>query len=213
MMPQPVFDKPPIIIEPPAAPRAACIWLHGLGADGYDFEPLVHALQLTVPVRFILPHAPLQPVTVNGRLPMRAWFDIRSPVLDADVDAQGITHSSAAIAQLAHAQGVPVMLAGFSQGGLIALHTALHENVAAGVIALSTWYPFAPPETHLPILMAHGEQDEIVPLALAQQSAANLQQAGAQLTWQTWPMGHTVIPAEVGAVNRWLNQQLEKLDG
>ncbi len=212
-MPQPVFDKPPIIIEPAVPPRAACIWLHGLGADGHDFEPVVQMLQLPVPVRFILPHAPVQPVTLNGGVPMRAWFDIRSLQLDKDVDAEGIARSSVAIAELAAAQGLPVVLAGFSQGGLIALHTALQHDTAGAMIALSTWYPFTPPTTALPVFMAHGTADEIVPLALAQQSAQRLAAAGVQLSWHAWPMGHTVIPEEIAALNHWLNQQLEALDG
>jgi len=208
-----VFDRPPIIIEPAAPPRAACIWLHGLGAAGHDFEPVGRALQLTVPVRFILPHAPVQPVTINGGVPMRAWFDIRSPVLDEAVDATGIARSSEAVAQLAQVQGVPVLLAGFSQGGLIALHAALRHGVARGVLALSTWYPFDPPANHLPIFMAHGELDEIVPLPLARESAARLEAAGARLSWHTWSMGHTVIQEEITALNHWLNRQLEALDG
>ncbi|SIO08533.1 phospholipase/carboxylesterase [Sulfurivirga caldicuralii] len=210
---QPSFDKPPIIIEPPQPPRAACIWLHGLGADGHDFEPVVHMLQLPVSVRFVLPHAPVQPVTINGGLPMRAWFDIRSLQLDEDVDIEGINGSSAAVAELARAQNLPVVLAGFSQGGLIALHAALQAGAAEAVMALSTWYPFTPPTTALPVFMAHGTADEIVPLSLAEESAARLEAAGAQVDWHTWPMGHTVIPEEIAALNQWLNRKLEALDG
>ena len=206
------MKETPIIVESGTRPVAACIWLHGLGADGHDFVPLVQQLRLQKAVRFILPHAPVQPVTLNGRLPMRAWFDIASLQLDVRVDEAGIEASAQAVAELAEAQGLPLLLAGFSQGGLIALHAALHHLPAVqGVLALSTWYPFAVPRTALHAFVGHGTQDEIVPCALGQQVAEALQTAGAQVDWRTYPMGHAVCPAEVSDINDWINERLEQL--
>ncbi len=202
----------PIIIETGAAPAAACIWLHGLGADGYDFEPVVMQLNLNAPVRFILPHAPVRPVTLNGGMPMRAWFDIVSLNLEAEVDQEGIEASSEQVLQMADAQPLPVFFAGFSQGGLVALHAALKQKQSPlGVLALSTWYPLSVPENRLNIFMGHGELDDIVPVALAQKTAQRLQQQGAHVDWHVYAMGHSVCPQELVAIEHWLNRQLERV--
>lgn len=202
----------PIIIETGTQPVAACIWLHGLGADGHDFVPVVEQLNLIAPMRFVLPHAPVRPVTLNGGMPMRAWFDIASLQLDAQVDEIGIVESSAHAQQLAAQQGLPVCYAGFSQGGVVALHAGLHGREAPlGVMALSTWYSLPVPPNQLEVFMAHGEYDEIVPVQLAEHTARKLQHQGAHVQWQVYPMGHHVSPEEVGALNSWLNQRLEHL--
>ena len=204
------MNEPPIIVETGPDPVAACVWLHGLGADGHDFEPLVAQLRLSAPVRFVLPHASVRPVTINGGLPMRAWFDIASPQLDAQVDEAGIEASSRQVAALGMEQNLPLLLAGFSQGGLVALHAALRHVLAPlGVLALSTWYPLAVPPNRLRVFMGHGAQDEIVPLPLARDAATRLEAAGARVDWHAWPMGHAVCPEEVAAINDWLNQRLE----
>lgn len=205
--------EPPIIVETAPNPVAACIWLHGLGADGTDFVPIVDQLRLKWPVRFVFPHAPVRPVTINGGLPMRAWFDIDSPDLSAEVDADGIGTSAAFVAGLARNQRLPVILAGFSQGGLIALHAALKYKVTPHVIALSTWYPLSVPANTLRVFMAHGIQDTIVPLSLAEASREALSQAGAEVAWHAYTMPHSVCAEEVVDLSRWLNSQLEGLHG
>ncbi len=206
------MNEPPIIVETGPDPVAACIWLQGLGADGHDFEPLVAQLHLSAPVRFVLPHAPVRPVTINGSLPMRAWFDIASPQLAEQVDVDGIETSARAVAALGAQQKLPLLLAGFSQGGLVALHAALHHLPATlGVLALSTWYPLAVPPNRLQVFMGHGTLDEIVPLPLAWDAAERLEAAGARVDWHAWPMGHAVCPEEVTVLNDWINQRLEAL--
>ncbi len=191
----------PIIIETGAAPAAACIWLHGLGADGYDFEPVVMQLNLNAPVRS---------VTLNGGMPMRAWFDIVSLNLEAEVDQEGIEVSSEQVLLMADAQPLPVFFAGFSQGGLVALHAALKRKQSPlGVLALSTWYPLSVPENRLNIFMGHGELDDIVPVSLAQKTAQRLQKQGAHVDWHVYAMRHSVCPQELVAIEHWLNRQLE----
>lgn len=203
----------PIIVETASNPVAACIWLHGLGADGADFVPIVDQLQLKWPVRFVFPHAPVRPVTINGGMPMRAWFDIDSPDLSAEVDADGIETSAAFVAGLARKQRLPVILAGFSQGGVVALRAALGDGVTQQVVALSTWYPLSVPTNTLRVFMAHGIQDTIVPLSLAEASREALSQAGAEVAWRTYTMPHSVCADEVADLRQWLNRQLEGLHG
>jgi len=203
----------PIIVETAPNPVAACIWLHGLGADGMDFVPLVDQLQVKWPVRFVLPHAPVRPVTINGGMPMRAWFDIAHPDLGAQVDVKGIETSAAWVAELAQAQQLPVLLAGFSQGGLVALHAALSHGVTQQVVALSTWYPLSVPVNRLQVFMAHGTADTMVPLSMAEASCAALRQAGASVAWHTYPMSHSVCAEEVADLRQWFNRQLEGLHG
>ena len=185
---------------------ASIIWMHGLGADGHDFEPIVDALNLPG-VRFILPHAPYRAVSINNGYEMRAWFDIFGLDADSPQDETGIRQSRQEIEALIakeKAKGIAahrIVLAGFSQGGAIALHTALrHTETLAGVLVLSSWLPLKTrlqQEAHLanralPVFMAHGTFDSIVPLQTAENSARLLTEAGYPLTWQTYPMAHSV---------------------
>jgi len=210
----------------PAEAQYSVIWLHGLGADGHDFEPLVPELGLDAhAVRFVFPHAPVQPVTVNGGMPMRAWYDIRSPQIQQQEDAGGIRASQATVEALIHREqqrGIEtghIILAGFSQGGAIALHTGLrHPEALGGILALSTYLPLAadfeqqrhPANQSIPIFMAHGKQDPIVPLWLAADSRDFLQQAGYQIEWHVYPMQHQVSLAEIGDISSWFKHLLEQ---
>ncbi len=201
------------------APSLAVIWLHGLGAEGHDFEPIVPELNLRFAARFVFPHAPVRPVTINGGMPMRAWYDILGFDRSAREDAAGIRASAAAVTELVDreiARGIPaerIVLAGFSQGGAIALHTALREPRAlAGVLALSTYLPLAATlasERHLanaglPIFMAHGTQDPVLPLKLGEFSRRALESLGYSVEWRTYPMPHSVCMEEIRAIAAWL---------
>ncbi len=208
-----------------AEPGSSVIWLHGLGADGYDFEALVPELNLPAekPVRFIFPHAPRQPVTINGGMVMRAWYDITGTEMIRQEDDAGIRRSAASIHHLIHqenARGIAagnIILAGFSQGGAIALHTGLrYPESLAGILALSTYLPLSAqlePEAHAanqstPIFMAHGLYDPVIPLILAESSRTKLQQAGYNVEWHSYPMPHAVSPQEIHDISRWLRQRL-----
>ncbi len=197
---------------------ASIIWMHGLGADGHDFEPIVDALNLPG-VRFILPHAPYRAVSINNGYEMRAWFDIFGLDADSPQDETGIRQSRQEIEALIakeKAKGIAahrIVLAGFSQGGAIALHTALrHTETLAGVLVLSSWLPLKTrlqQEAHLanralPVFMAHGTFDSIVPLQTAENSARLLTEAGYSLTWQTYPMAHSVCDREVADIRQFL---------
>lgn len=214
---------PCVEVETGPAPAASVIWLHGLGADGHDFEPIVPDLAVGFPVRFIFPHAPVRPVTLNGGLPMRAWFDVVRIGTGAPQDLDGIRAADAAVAALIAREvgrGVAerrIALAGFSQGGAIALHGGLrHPRRLAGLIALSTFLPgrealaaeAAPAMRDAPILMAHGEQDPVVPLHLGELSRDALRAAGYTVDWRTYPMPHTVSAAEVAAIAAFLGRVL-----
>ncbi len=202
-------------------PNYAIIWLHGLGADGHDFEPVVPALNLRsdAGVRFVFPHAPRQPVTVNGGMVMRAWYDIESIDIARTVDTDGIERSVAMIRALIEREverGIAtnrIILAGFSQGGAVALHTALlYPQRLAGVIGLSTYLPI--PEAlsdnareanrNTPIFMGHGTYDPVVPLALGDASHQQLQALGYQVDWHTYPMEHSVNMDEIRDIGTWL---------
>lgn len=208
-------------IEPKEKPDSAVILMHGLGADGHDFESLVPELRLplTPSIRWIFPHAPVRPVTINGGLGMRAWFDITAIDRRAPEDESGIRESAAAISALVRAEresGIApdrIVLAGFSQGGAMALFTALRwPERLAGVAALSCWLPLAdtlPAEVHransaVPLFMAHGTMDPIVPLDQAEDSRDLLRANGYAVTWLTYPMPHSVCEAEVADVRQWL---------
>ncbi len=202
----------------PAKP-ASVIWMHGLGADGHDFEPIVDELDLpSRPVRFIFPHAPRRPVTINGGMLMRAWYDISDAAIRRE-DASGVRQSQAIVEQLIAgevARGVAstdIVLAGFSQGGAIALQTALrHPARLAGVMALSTYLPLADmlaaeasaANRDLPIFMAHGKHDPVVVPARAGSSRDTLQGLGYAVQWQEYPMPHAVCPQEIVDISRWL---------
>jgi len=207
----------------PHGPAEACvIWLHGLGADGHDFEPIVPELGLGESVRFVFPHAPHRPVTINAGYVMRAWYDIATPRIDAEQDAAGIEASAAQVNALIAREvgrGVPparIVLAGFSQGGAVALHTGLRRTEPlAGILALSTYLPVAErlaseaaPDRRVPIFMAHGSDDPIVPVALGRDSRDRLIEAGYDVQWHEYPMGHSVCPGEVADIGNWLRQRL-----
>jgi phospholipase/carboxylesterase len=202
-----------------AAPRLAVIWLHGLGADGHDFEPIVPELGLGFPVRFVFPHAPVRPVTINGGMAMRAWYDILGFDRHSKEDAAGIRASAAAVTRLIDREierGMSpdrIVLAGFSQGGAIALHTALRDpRTLAGVLALSTYLPLNSTlasernaaNASVPIFMAHGTSDSVLPLALAESSRRVLEALGYAVDWHSYAMAHTVCLEEIGAIAAWL---------
>jgi phospholipase/carboxylesterase len=200
------------------APELAVIWLHGLGADGHDFEPIIPELRLGVGARFVFPHAPIRPVTINGGMPMRAWYDIVGFDAAAE-DAAGIRASAAAVARLVDREvgrGIAaerIVLAGFSQGGAIALQLGLREpRRLAGVLALSTYLPLAATlaseksaaNAAVPIFMAHGSADPVIPLAHADASRRALEREGYAVDWRVYPMAHAVCAPEIEAIGAWL---------
>ena len=214
-----------IEFEPTERAEASVIWLHGLGADGYDFEGVLPMLELPPDsaVRFVFPHAPVRPVTVNNGLPMRAWFDISGLDAGAPEDEPGIRASAERLLQLLareQARGVAaerIVLAGFSQGGAVALHAGLRSSERlAGILALSTWLPLAdslPQEgvaarRDTPVLMMHGVDDPVVPLPWAQRSRDRLLQFGCDLRFETLPMGHSISAAQLTTIGAWLRQRL-----
>jgi phospholipase/carboxylesterase len=208
-----------------AEPTAAVIWLHGLGADGHDFEPIVPELKLPAApaVRFIFPHAPVRAVTINGGAKMRAWYDIdpRAP-LAGDED---IRSSAASIEELIDeqvARGVPtkrIVLAGFSQGGVVALQLGLrYREPLAGIMALSTY--LHDPEhvverisldnAGIPIFMAHGLMDPMIPITRAITSRETLRALDYPIEWHEYAMGHSVCLEEIKDISRWLTQRIER---
>ena len=206
----------------PGPVEAAVIWLHGLGADGHDFEPIVPELGLPAAprVRFVFPHAPVQPVTINGGFRMRAWYDIYN---DGRQDAAGVRASQQGVEALIEREkerGVAphrIILAGFSQGGAIALHTGLRYPARlAGILALSTYLPLGdtlaaeahPVNRDVPILMAHGTQDPLIPLARAAASRDALQRLGYSVEWHEYPMPHSVCAEEIRHIGAWLTRVL-----
>jgi phospholipase/carboxylesterase len=212
-------------VESAAAPDGSVIWLHGLGADGHDFEAIVPELRLAgqLNLRFVFPHAPVRPVTINGGMSMRAWFDILTLDREGPQDEAGIRGSSDALLQLLereHDRGIPyekIVLAGFSQGGAIALHTALRfEHRLAGLMALSTYLPLqssidaevvnnaAAQARDLPIFLAHGTFDPMLPLALGQHTLEMLRAAGYSAQWHDYPMAHAVCAEEIAHIRDWL---------
>jgi phospholipase/carboxylesterase len=217
---------PCVEIEPVGTARASVIWLHGLGADGHDFEPLVPALRLpaAAAVRFIFPHAPERPVTINNGYVMRAWFDLQTLERLNPVDETGIAASVAAIQALIEreiARGVPperIVLAGFSQGGVIAVHAALRcPATLAGVAALSTYLPLADElksarqdaNAKLPVFMAHGEYDTVLSIELGRQSHKALKKFHKNVQWHEYAMAHAVCPDEITDLSVWLRKILE----
>ena len=211
-------------INPVQKPQACLIWLHGLGADGHDFEPLIPELHLVneIGVRVVLPHAPHRPVTINGGMVMRAWYDVVSPDFGRAEDADGIRQSEQLLLALIAremANGIPaerILLAGFSQGGAMVLHTGVrYSQPFAGILALSCYLPLAESLARerceascaVPIMMAHGVYDPLIPLALAEQSRARLQQLGYTVDWHTYPMPHAVYPQEIRDLRDWLGKR------
>ncbi|WP_462156781.1 alpha/beta hydrolase [Pseudoalteromonas sp. GB56] len=203
--------------------KATVIWLHGLGDSGEGFAPVAPHLALPdeLGVKFLFPHAPVQAVTINGGMEMRAWYDIKSLDLDKRADAQGVQQSSERISALIDEQlasGIPadkIVLAGFSQGGVIALHLApRYQHKLAGVMALSTY--MSQPErlaeeakhTDLTIFMAHGDFDNVVPLDAGKQAYQCLLNVGMNVSWQSYSMAHQVCDQELIAIRQWLIERL-----
>jgi len=214
-----------VTVETGPKPSYTVIWMHGLGADGHDFEPLVpELLDEGMPaIRFVFPHAPVRPVTINNGYAMRAWYDLIGIDRRSAEDFRGISESADAISGLIHrehARGIDsdhILVAGFSQGGAMALHLATrHPDTFAGVIALSTYLPLAQDFAKLrnganlrtPIYMAHGTQDPVVPFALADESRQLLAGAGYNLEWHAYPMPHSLCPQEVADLRAWLRRTL-----
>jgi len=215
-----------IEVETAENPRFSVIWMHGLGADGSDFPPIVPELGLAghPGVRFVFPHAPYLPVTCNGGYVMRAWYDIISLAPESrQIDENGIIVSRAAIRELIareNRRGIPcarIFLAGFSQGGAIAYTTALtHSERLAGIIALSTYIPspdlvqreINPASQDLPIFAAHGSADDVVSPVLGRQARDFLQTRGYGVEWHEYPMQHAVCLPEIAAIGKWLRARL-----
>lgn len=213
-----------ITIESGKAPRHSIIWLHGLGADGHDFEPVVDELRLPCAMRYVFPHAPMRPVTINGGFVMRAWYDIAGQTIDTAQDDAGIRASQADIEALIArevALGIApddIFLAGFSQGGAIALHTALRrKEPLGGVLALSAYLPLAdaaraesqPESRATPVFMAHGRSDTVVPYGLGAASREALRELGYEVEWREYAMPHSVCDAELRDIEAWLSARLQ----
>jgi phospholipase/carboxylesterase len=217
-----------IEIETGKKPSASVIWMHGLGADGNDFVPIVNELDLdgTPAIRFVFPHAPMRPVTINNGFVMRAWYDITFGDLEGksrQADERGVRESQAQVMALIEREekrGVEpdrIVLAGFSQGGAIALQTGLrHPRKLAGVMALSTYLPLAdslPKEAATanratPIFMAHGIYDPVVPIVMGAGSMTLLTGLGYSIEWRQYPMPHSVCPEEIDDIGAWLRKIL-----
>ncbi len=203
-------------------PAGSVIWLHGLGADGNDFVPIIEMLDLPH-LRFVLPHAPYRSVTVNNGYEMRAWYDIFSLTPGSPQDESGIRQSQSYIQELIAKEmqrGIPqqrIVLAGFSQGGAIVLHTATRlPNHIAGVMALSTYLPITTflhaektaESLHTPIYMAHGSFDEVISIGIGQTACNQLQAEGYQVSWHEYAMGHSVCAEEIADIRSFLLQVL-----
>jgi phospholipase/carboxylesterase len=214
---------PAVEKETGPAPQRAVIWLHGLGADGHDFEPVVPELGLRSAVRFIFPHAPMRPVTLNQGHRMRAWYDIQGLDRLAVQDEQGIRESAAQVDALIAREGergiAPghIVLAGFSQGGAIALHAGIRrEQPLAGIIALSTYLPLharlAAERTQasatVPVLMMHGTHDQVLTCQLGQHSRDLLAELGHPVEWHEYPMAHQVCLEQLRVIGQWLDKVL-----
>jgi len=214
-----------IEVETGADPSGAVIWLHGLGADGHDFEPIVPQLGVDQldPLRFIFPHAPVRSVTINGGMAMRAWYDILTLDRGGPQDEAGIRESGGtleALIEREHDRGIAydrIVVAGFSQGGAIALHTATRFGERlAGLMALSTYVPLretlgsevfgnaSSQPRDLPIFMAHGEFDPVLPVQLGESTRDLLTANGFAVEWHEYPMAHAVCPEEIGHIRAWL---------
>ncbi len=210
------------ITKNPQSNLACVIWLHGLGADGYDFVPVVELLNLPY-IKFILPHAPYRPVTFNNGYEMRAWYDIFGLTPDSPQDADGIHAMQIQLESLiTHeiALGIPasrIVLAGFSQGGAMVLHTTCrYSEKLAGVLALSTYLPLRdqllsehhPANKNTPIWMAHGVDDSVITLNTALQARDALLSAGFNVRWQTYPMAHSISESEIADIRTFLQSVL-----
>lgn len=216
---------PPVEIETGSAPTASIIWLHGLGADGHDFEPIIPELHLPPqpPLRFVFPHAPFRPVTINGGYAMRAWYDIAMSERGFEQNPEHIRESEKILRALIENEirrgigGKRIVLAGFSQGGAIALHTGLrYPAPLAGIMALSTPVPYVedlmaeihPANAAVPVFIAHGTDDRVIPFELVRPAHERMAARGLPLERHVYAMGHTLVPDEVGDMARWLRHVL-----
>ncbi|HCT06696.1 MAG TPA: carboxylesterase [Pseudomonas sp.] len=214
----------PLILQP-AKPADACvIWLHGLGADRYDFLPVAEALQETLlSTRFVLPQAPTRPVTINGGYEMPSWYDIKAMSPARSISLEELEVSAKTVTDLIEAQkrtGIDasrIFLAGFSQGGAVVYHTAFlnWEGPLGGVIALSTYAPtfgdeleLSASQQRIPTLCLHGQYDEVVQNAMGRSAYEHLKSRGVTVTWQEYPMGHEVLPEEIRDIGDWLTARL-----
>lgn len=216
-----------VTLEPVVPATATVVLLHGLGADGWDFVPIVGELRLTMPVRFIFPHAPERPVTVNAGYVMRAWYDIRSFTPEGRADAVGLAESVQRVNRYLEAEverGIAperTVLAGFSQGGAVALSAGLRfPRQLAGLLALSTYLPFparlgaerSSANAGVPILMCHGQMDPVVAIGMGLEARTALEAQGYPVEWREYPMEHEVCATEIEAIGRWLTQRLAGRD-
>ena len=216
----------PIVLQTGKNPQHSIIWLHGLGADGQDFVPIVEELDIPVAVRYIFPHAPMRPVTINGGFVMRAWYDIAGQSMDAQQDAAGIRASQSLVESLIAqevARGImpsQIFLAGFSQGGAIALHTAMRQTTPlGGVLALSTYLPLAncaaseaqASTRATPVFMAHGRNDPVIPHELGADSRDVLQKLGYAVEWHEYSMQHSVCEEELRDIEAWLTLRMKQV--
>jgi len=214
---------PHIVLDRGNEPKHSIIWLHGLGAGGEDFVEVAEMINLPLAMRYIFPHAPKSPVTINGGFIMPSWYDIADIDIAARQDAAGIRASQAEIEKFIAqeiARGVStenIFLAGFSQGGAIALHTGLrHPGRLGGIVALSTYLPLAESlsqevslsATKTPIFFGHGRHDPVVPYSLGKMSADKLQQHGFQVDWHEYAMPHSVNADEIRDIEKWLTARL-----
>lgn len=219
---EPQSDTDVLIVETAKNPVASVIWAHGLGADKHDFESIVPMLGLSAsnPFRFIFPNAPIRPITVNGGMKMRGWYDISSTSINEQEDAKGIRESADILSGLIDQQlrqGIPasnIVLAGFSQGGAVALFQGLRQkHKLAGIIALSSYLPL--PDKldaeassyyrNIPVFLGHGSQDPIVPVELGLFTKDFLQQRGVTVQFNMYAMGHSVTEEEIIDLGHWLN--------
>lgn len=216
---------PAVEIQAQGEHKASIIWLHGLGDSGNGFAPIAPELKLPAElgVKFIFPHAPIRPVTINNGMEMRAWYDIKSMDMDSRADLEGVIDSSQRVEQLIEAEiasGIDsnkIMLIGFSQGGVIALHLgARYKKALAGIVALST-YMCAPQSLSVeksvenqntPILFAHGQQDEVVPLFLGNSAFQTMQQNGYPVQWKEYAMQHNVCMPEINDISAFIQAKL-----
>jgi phospholipase/carboxylesterase len=209
-----------------ADPKGTVIWLHGLGADCWDFVPVVKELGLPpdLPLRFIFPQAPSRPITINNGQVMPGWYDISMAELQRKPDEAGVRLSQAAIEQLIAREigrGIAadkIVLAGFSQGGAIALQTGLrYRDALGGIMALSTYLTLDDSlateatiaNANIPILMAHGTQDPVIPLTLAQSSRAKMAARGYKIEWREYPMPHSVCMEEIEDIGAWIQARFK----
>ena len=218
------FKQDAVIVEAKTEHKASVIWLHGLGADGHDFESIVPELNLSdeLGIRFIFPNAPIRPVTINGGMSMRAWYDVKSPNLREQEDIESIDDSTRLINYYIDAEiekGIPankIILAGFSQGGAITLHAGLRYSQAlAGLLALSTYLPVpnqlkdaASNNKAVPIMMAHGIADPVIPVEQGRASSETLKELGYSIEWHEYMMQHAVCLEEINAIGIWIKTVL-----